>query len=115
MAVDVSLESFEPEPINEHSKKGYVENMSKIVYISWINPSQSVDLYPQVIDGLKINKRIKRSSGEFFFVETDAEAKELKSRMEQHIPEKSYSVLGEENKPIGSVVREPEVSILDIP
>jgi hypothetical protein len=89
--------------------------MSKIVHISWINPSQNVDLYPNVLDGLIIEQRIKRPASEFFFVATQAEAEELKARIEQHIPRKSYSAFDEENKPLGHVVSEPEISILDIP
>jgi hypothetical protein len=89
--------------------------MSKIVHISWINPSQNVDRYPEVLDGMKIEQRIKRPAGEFFFVATQAEAEELRTRMEQNIPRKSYSALDEENKPLGHVVSEPEISILDIP
>jgi hypothetical protein len=89
--------------------------MSKIVHISWINPSQNVDLYPAVLDGVKIEHRIRRPVTEFFFVATQAEAEELKTRMEQHIPRKSYSARDEEDKPLGHVVSEPEISILDIP
>lgn len=89
--------------------------MSKIVHICWINPSQNVDLYPKVLDGLKVEQRIKRPADEFFFVATQAEAEELRARMENHIPRKSYTALDEENKPLGHVVSEPEISILDIP
>jgi len=92
-----------------------VKGMSKIVHISWINPSQNVDRYPKVLDGMKIDHRIQRPAAELFFVATQAEAEELKARMEQHIPRKSYTALDEENKPLGHVVSEPEISILDIP
>jgi hypothetical protein len=89
--------------------------MSKIVHISWINPSQNVDLYPAILDGMKIEHKIRRPTAELFFVATQAEAEELKTRMEQYIPKKSYSAHDEEGKPLSHVVSEPEVSILDIP
>ena len=89
--------------------------MRKIVHILWIDPRQSVDRYAKVLDGIKIQHRMQRPVAELLFVETQTEAEELKARMDQLIPKKSYTVLDEENKPLDHVVTEPEISILDIP
>jgi hypothetical protein len=88
--------------------------MSKIVHVSWINPSQRVDLYPAVLEGIKIEDRLIRPTGEYFFLATIEEAEELKARMERHIPRKSYTVLDEDDKPVGHLVSEPEIAILNI-
>lgn len=89
--------------------------MSKIVHISWLNPNQSVDLYAAVLDGMKIEHRVRRPTEEYFFVATPEEAQELKARMEGNIPRKAYSILDEDNQPVGHLVSEPEITILDIP
>jgi len=88
--------------------------MSKIVHVSWLNPSQSVDLYPAVLEGMKIEDRLVKPTGEYFFLATIEEAQELKARMERHIPRKSYTVLDADNKPVGHLVSEPEIAILNI-
>lgn len=64
---------------------------------------------------MKIEHRMRRPTGEYFFVATSEEAQELKERMERHIPRKSYTVLDEANRPVGDLVSEPEITILDIP
>jgi hypothetical protein len=94
--------------------------MSKIVHVSWLSPHQSVDLYRGVLDGTTIEHRESRPVDEYFFVATEKEAKELKARMEKHIPRKVYTVHDENDKPLiqgGSPVltAEPEITILDIP
>ena len=94
--------------------------MSKIVHALWLNPSQSVSLYPAVLAGMKIEDTISRPSGEFFFVATAEEAQELKARMEKHIPLRSYTILDGDDKPIITdghplLFTEPEITILDIP
>jgi hypothetical protein len=89
--------------------------MYKIVHISWLNPSQSVDLYPSVLDGMQIQRRLINPRAEYFFLATAEEAQELKTRMEKLIPKKSYTVLDAENKSVGDVVTEPEIAILDNP
>jgi hypothetical protein len=89
--------------------------MSKIVHISWLNPSQSVDLYPSVLDGMQIQRRLINPRAEYFFLATAEEAQELKTRMEKLIPKKSYTVLDADNKSVGDVVTEPEIAILDNP
>lgn len=89
--------------------------MSKIVHITWLNPNQRVDLYPAVLDGMEIQDRLHRPTAEYFFVATSEEAEELKARMDRHIPKKSYTVVDENSEPVGGVVNEPEITILDIP
>ena len=64
---------------------------------------------------MKIEHRIQRPAAELFFVATQTEAEELKTRMKQQIPRKSYSARDEEDKPLGHVLSEPEIYILDIP
>jgi hypothetical protein len=85
------------------------------VHISWLNPSQSVDLYPSVLDGMQIQRRLINPRAEYFFLATAEEAQELKTRMEKLIPKKSYTVLDADNKSVGDVVTEPEIAILDNP
>jgi hypothetical protein len=87
--------------------------MSTIVHISWLNPSQSVDLYPTVLNGMQIQRRLINPRAEYFFLATAEEAQELKMRMEKLIPKKSYTVLDADGKPVGDVVTEPEIAILD--
>ena len=80
-----------------------------------MNSSQSVDLYPSVLEGMRVEERFLRPTGEFFIVATSADAEELKARMERYIPKRSYTVLDENDKPVGHVVTEPEITVLDIP
>lgn len=47
--------------------------MYKIVHISWLNPSQSVDLYPSVLDGMQIQRRLINPRAEYFFLATAEE------------------------------------------
>jgi hypothetical protein len=94
--------------------------MRKIVQVSWLNPSQSVALYPAVLDGMKIDHKEVRPTAEYFFVATQEAAEELKDTLEKTIPRVSYTVHGENNQPIirsGRPVlfHEPEITILDIP
>ncbi len=88
--------------------------MSKIVHVSWLNPSQSVDHYPAVLEGMKIQDRLVKPTGEYFFLATIEEADELKARMELHIPRRSYTVVDADNKLVGHLVSEPEIAILNI-
>ena len=94
--------------------------MGKIVHISWIDPKQSVDRYPAVLEGIKPEDHFSRPDAEYFFVATEKEAQELKAKMEQHIPRKAYTVIDENRKPLMQggdyvVVSEPDITILDIP
>jgi len=89
--------------------------MSTILQISWLNPSQSVDLYPTVLNGMHIQRRLINPRAEYFFLATAEEAQELKMRIEKLIPKKSYTVLDADGKPVGYVVTEPEIAILDNP
>jgi hypothetical protein len=88
--------------------------MSKIVHVSWLNPSQTVDLYPGVLEGMKIEERLVKPTGEYFFLATLEEAQELKARMERLIPKKSYTILDENDEPVGHLVSEPQIAILNI-
>jgi len=88
--------------------------MSKIVHITWLNPNQNVDLYPAVLEGMKIELRLSRPTGEYFFVATAEDAQTLKTRMERHIPKRHYTLVDDENRPI-QLVSEPEIIILDFP
>jgi hypothetical protein len=42
--------------------------MSKIVHISWINPAHSLDLYPEIFQGMNVEHRVKRPEDEYVFV-----------------------------------------------
>jgi hypothetical protein len=100
--------------------KSTISFMSKIVVVSWLNPSQSVSLYPTVLDGIKIEHKLVRPTAEYFFVATQDAAEELKDRLEKTIPRVSYTVHGEDNRPVirsgQPVIRsEPEITILDNP
>ncbi len=88
--------------------------VSKIVHVSWLNPAQRVDLYPAVLEGVKLEDRLFRPTGEYFFLATMEEAEALKAKMEKHIPKKSYTVLDADNHPVGDLVTEPQIAILNI-
>lgn len=94
--------------------------MIGIVHVLWLDPKQNVDLYPDVLTGIKIDKRLTSPSAEYFFVATMQQAQELKARMEKLIPVKWYTILGRDGSPLmqdgnPQLFREPIIHILDIP
>lgn len=85
-----------------------------VVHVSWLNPSQSTDLYPAVLQGMRIQKKDVKPTGEYFFVATAEEADDLKTKLENAIPKVSYRLLREDNSPTGHVISEPQIAVLNI-
>ena len=86
---------------------------SNIVHVSWLNPNQRVDLYPDVLEGIKLEDRRVNPTGEYFRLATMGEAQKLKERMEKYIPKEKFTVLDDDNNPVGIRVS-PEIAILNI-
>jgi len=92
--------------------------MAFIVVVSWpIDPKANIDLYPDVLKGMKVKKRFRAPQIEFLAFDTEQEALELKARIENHIPIHSYLCFDNDNKPlfdengVRKVVREPQVRV----
>lgn len=88
--------------------------MSKLLHISWMDPKKSTDLYPDVLKGIQVEKRLVKPTGEYFFLGTIDEAEKLKDRLEKSIPKNRYTVVREDNKPTGELRFEPEITILNL-
>jgi hypothetical protein len=85
-----------------------------VVHVSWMNPKQSTDLYPDVLQEIRIQRRDVKPTGEYFFVATAEEANDLKTKLDKAIPKTSYRLLREDNSPTGEIVSEPRIAILNI-
>jgi hypothetical protein len=88
------------------------------VVLVWLNPNQSLLLYPQILDGFRIERALRRPSMEYYFLKSKAEAQKLKSHLEQNLPSHDYRALDEVNHPIldraGNplICREPRIDIV---
>ena len=92
--------------------------MAFIVVVSWpINPNENLDLYPDVLKGMKAKNRFRAAQIEFLAFDTEVEALELKARIEKHVPMHAYLCVDHDNKPIfdqngmRKVVREPQITV----
>lgn len=88
------------------------------VVVVWLNPNQSLSLYPQILDGFRFERTLRRPSMEYYFLKSEAEAQTLKSHLEQKLPSHHYRALDEANHPIldnaGNplICREPRIDIV---
>jgi hypothetical protein len=88
------------------------------VVVVWLNPNQSLSLYPQILDGFRVKRTLRRPSMEYYFLKSEAEAQTLRSHLEQKLPSHDYRALDEANHPIldkaGNplICREPRIDIV---
>jgi hypothetical protein len=88
------------------------------VVVAWLNPNQSLSLYPQILDGFRVERIVRGPSMEYYFLKSEAEAQTLKSHLEQKLPSHHYRALNEANHPIldkaGNplICREPRIDIV---
>jgi len=88
------------------------------VVATWLNPNQSLSLYPHILDGFEAERILRRPSTEYHFLKSEAEAQKLKTHLEQKLPSHSYRALDEANQPVldesGNPLRcrEPTVDIV---
>lgn len=91
------------------------------VVVKWLNPDQSLSLYPQVLDGFEIVRTHRRPSTEYYFLESEVEAQDLKRHLEQKIPMYDYRIMDEANHLIldkeGNplMCREPTIDVVVFP
>jgi hypothetical protein len=88
------------------------------VVVVWLNPNQNLSLYPQILDGFRVERTLRRPSMEYYFFKSEAEAQKLKSHLEQNLPSHDYRALDVANHPILDKVgnplicREPRIDIV---
>jgi|SRR5208282_6423048 len=88
------------------------------VVVVWLNPNQNLSLYPQILDGFRVERTLRRPSMEYYFLKSEAEAQKLKSHLEQKLPSHHYRALDEGNHPMMDkagnplICREPRIDIV---
>jgi hypothetical protein len=92
--------------------------MSFIVYVSWLNPNQRMDLYPEALKGSKFKKLPNKPQQEYFVFASEKEARSFVSRIEQHVRVQTYGCVDDDNKPIyyanhRAVVHDPKITLID--
>lgn len=88
------------------------------VIVEWLNPNQSLSLYPHILDDFKIERTLRTPSMEYYFLKSEAEAQKLKSHLEQKLPSHAYRAVDDANRTLADnagnplIGREPSVKIV---
>jgi hypothetical protein len=81
-------------------------------------PSQTLSLYHQILDGFNVERTLRTPLVEYCFVKSEVEAQKLKSHLEKNLRSYHYRAIDEDNRPMLDkagdpiICREPRIDVV---